>query len=168
MERKSKKGFQLRVRFGLFLQHHFCTLLPHVRFRLQFYARYASSHCEQSPVGNSPTNRANVSDLVCRHSFSRQFSSRIMMLGLREGTWRSLREKDDRMPRKMLLKRGAISTGPAGSHWLIRERIHRERGRGTPGEEQPELSRTSLQSGCDNLGCWNLLVFQVLAVQSSM
>ena len=142
MESESKNWFQHRVRFGLFLQHHLCTLLPHVGFRLQFYAGYPGSHCEQSPVGSSTINRASVSDLVCRHSSPHQFSSRITMLGLREGTWRSSRERDEGMPRMMLLKREEISTGPAGSHWPIQERIQGERGKGSPREEEPELFRS--------------------------
>ena len=160
MERESKKWFQHRVGFGLFLQHHLCTLLPHVGFRLQFYAGYPGSHCEQSPVGSSTVNRASVSGLVCRHSSPHQFSSRITMLGLREGTWWSSREREMRECQEWCFWREGRSAlalqAPTGQY---RKGFREREEKGPLGKKSLSYPGPSLRSGL----CW-LVVMESTSV----
>ena len=102
-------------------------------------------------MGNSPTNRASVSDLVCRHSFPHRFSSRITVLGLREGTWRSSRERG---------RNAKTDASEEGRSALALQPLPGQYGKGfREGEEGGPLGKNSLsypgrslQSGLCQLG----------------
>ena len=87
--------------------------------------------------------------------------------GLEKGPG-GLREREEGMPRLMLLKRG-------GQHWpcsLSLANTGKDSGRerkGDPwGRTACAIQDALFSLGCANLGCWNLQVFQVLAAECSM